>query len=66
MRRAVVAAVLILVISCIQTEAAHAVSLDFSPPAQTVTLGSPVSIDINISGLGLPPRLGNVRYYRRF
>jgi hypothetical protein len=53
-----IAAVFIVGTLCTQNEAAHALSLEFAPPAQTVTLGSPVSVDINISGLGLPPALG--------
>jgi hypothetical protein len=32
--------------------------LDVSPPSQSVSVGSPVNIEIGISGLGNPPSLG--------
>lgn len=40
--------------------AAHAVELIFSPGAQVVSLGDPVSVDLLVSGLGdgVPPSLG--------
>lgn len=38
---------------------AEAITLSLAPNAPIVHLGSPVSIDLNISGLGLPPYLGD-------
>ena len=52
MKRCITLAIMIALVCVLWAPSVQAVTLDFDPPALTVTLGDPAAVNVRISGLG--------------